>query len=49
MPQETNIGGIRLRALGFISNPEFLEKAKQIMNYVLTTKQLDENKIKEIL
>ena len=49
MPQDTNVGGIRLRALGFISNPDFLDKAKQIMNYVLTTKQIDEDKIKEIL
>lgn len=49
MPQDTNVGGIRLRALGFVSNPGFLNKAKQIMSYVLNTKQIDQNKIKEML
>lgn len=49
MPNSTKVGGIRLRALGFISNPEYLKTAQYIMKYVLNNKVLDENVFKELL
>ena len=49
MPNTTQIGGIRMRALGFITAPETLKKAIQIFNYVLETNYIDEKVLLEII
>jgi hypothetical protein len=49
MPSNTNVGGIRMRALGFISSPGYISIAKNIMEYVLNTDSIDEEVIKGML
>ncbi len=49
MPNTTNIGGIRMRALGFITNPTALPKAIKIFEYILENNNVCEDKLKELL
>lgn len=49
MPNDTLVGGIRMRALGFIRSPGYISTAKDIMEYVLNTDSIDEEVIKGML
>ena len=49
MPNTTQVGGIRMRALGYIADPNALPKALKIFEDVLESKEINEDRLKELL
>ena len=49
MPNNTYVGGIRMRALGFITDPIALPKALKVFEHVLNNNGITEDKVKEFL